>query len=244
MLTSFSERVFTFIVTGNCSVSAISALLFKLIFSAALLLKHGVELSRSYPRHVQPGSFVFETRLAPKLILRKSTKLYIWLFHFRPLLVLLMIFGVATRCSTIILAISLFMEVVVYFRYHTIIAAILTSVLALDPQLNSHSTLAHLFRVSAAYMMRETLDAPGVLFIQMLIVILYAASAWRKIQYNFYDGAVIRFGARFSTSAKARRFTDHPFELTKMVAAFMGRHARFVSIFAVGIEILIAVLLL
>jgi hypothetical protein len=59
------------------------------------------------------------------------------------------------------------------------------------------------------------LNAPGVLFLKTLVLTMYLSSAWRKIQYRFYDGVVLTEGSRFLLNKSGRKFPDHPNRLTK-----------------------------
>lgn len=236
---SFLNEVWTLLHGDIVRVSPASVTTFRLLFALSLFLKHGVELTRKYPSHVARDSFVYFAYVSHDRLRRYLHIIYFYGFWLRPLFLLALIFGFQPRAAAGLLGATLVAELFMMFRYHAMIATILTIVICVDDSFHLRPTYSNLTNYAS------TVESSGVPFIKLLIVVAYLSSAWRKVQHHFYDGVVLTEAARFSSRAKGRRFPDHFCSLTKLIAEHViQRFAVPLSYATILVEVAIAILLL
>lgn len=235
---SFNLDVMRFLVTGAHPADQDAITYFRTAFCCALLVKYIVERCRHYPWHVMPGSFVYETYIRNDRVRRVAFVLYRRTFNVRPIAIVLLALGVVPGISASVLAVSYVCEMLCVYRFHIMMMTIITGVIALDSSFGTPL-------VQATPPVQINVDSPGVIFIKTQIIVMYLASAMRKIQFKFQDGVVLREGARFSVEAKGRKHVDHPIKLTGQVVRWVtSRYSRHLSFLTIALQILIPIFLI
>lgn len=241
---SFSSQLIEFFKNDNSAAILGNLIIFRILFSASLLLKHVIELSRQYPTHAKPGSFIYETYINQIRIKYFWAHVYFFSFHLRPFFIIFLFWGLKAQIFAFLLMISYVGELNVLFRYHVMTACIFLSILTFDPAFSLLNAGEFIHAKTIGNIFAATINAPGVLFIKSLVVVMYGASAWRKIQNRFYDGVVLDEGMKFSLQPSGRKFKDHPNELTKILLVnLVAGKSKKLSMFLIAAEISVCVLL-
>lgn len=172
------------------TVGSAHVLVATILFVLAIIAKYLAEATRGYRRTLGPGSFIYATRVAPAVKNRTAYRVYRVTFHARVVLALLLpVFPLVAGAA---LAISLVAEMYVMFRYHLVLMAAVSLVLA---------SLGRIPNLEA------TLNAPLVPYLTVLVAAMYSLSAIRKLRNGFTNGNVLIYGLAISLSK--RHQDDH-----------------------------------
>lgn len=239
---SFFSEINEFFTHGKINVNSYSIFYFKHLFCFSLLLKYLIEYSRKFPKHVTLGTYQYHYFIQIKKINKIFNWIYIHSFHLRLPLIILLLLNFETRILSFVLLISYISELFCLFRYHLIIICLVLFFIGIDnAYINSPNIFSFIFFQSHPILVSSI----GLIFIKLLVIIVYLSSAFRKIQHKFYNGFIIKEGARFSIEASGRKFPDHFSALSVFISKnVLYRYSKGLSVSVIILEILVALCLL
>jgi hypothetical protein len=182
---------------SDATVGGVNLLVATILLALAVLSKYFVEVSRDQLSRLGPGSYVYQERVAHSQKRRLASRVYRASFHARLLLAPLLL--VSPIVAGIGLAVSLFAEMYVLFRYHLVLLTALSAMLVGVGM--SIPGFPINFNLTAEY------AVPVVPFVQLLLAAMYGLSAIRKWRNGFGNGRVLEHGVQISLSK--RRFKEH-----------------------------------
>lgn len=182
---------------SDATTSGVNLLVTTILLTLAILTKYFVEVSRKQLSRLEPGSYIYQERVARSQKQRFASRVYRATFHAR--LVLAPLLLITPTVAGIGLAVSLFAEMYVLFRYHLVLLAALSVMLAGVGM--SIPGFPINFSLTAEY------AVPVTSFVQLLLAAMYGLSAIRKWRNGFGNGRVLEHGVQISLSK--RKFKEH-----------------------------------
>lgn len=241
---SFKEQLVVFYTQESVVIAQGYLTLFLLLFVTALLLKYFTEIVLGYPFQVARGGYYYSTYIAPLKYRKFAQLVYLATFHLRVIFLTALLFGIYPRLAILFLAVSYAAEVLCFIRNHTVITMVIMLVLSLDSSFTDNIYISNLLYRSINELNNSyATQAYGVLYIKYLIMVVYLASALRKIRRGFYSGVVLAEGAKFVCYATGRKYTDHLPITKKILDLLFPRYAVMCSWLVIIAQILIPILL-
>lgn len=187
--------------------STLAIELFRVLFGLACLLKFAVETRRGYFEQFKPHTFLYFAHRMRAPRFKVTERLYKTVYVAKLVAAPCVVAGVMVRPALAVLALSFAVEVATYFKFHTNLMLLVACALVLAPA--STLTLQNVLALGLWQTLEETGAQRAVPFAQGLIVvtmsIVYVATAVRKVNEQFLDGAVVAVTLRTTVRGRPGR---------------------------------------
>lgn len=171
--------------------------IFRILLGLAIILKSCTEIHRKYWNYYQAESFFYYRFIAPQKNGKFYRTIYLSIFFLRIPLGIFLMLGIGWPWVPLLLIISFFAEMKIYFKYHAnLIALCLLFFMAYSEFFVAFNAIDYWNSKNLTLWLEQSLnsrgDIMGQIFIAVTIIIMYFSAAYRKENSVFSGGFILR----------------------------------------------------